>query len=155
MARTPSKGLKKVLHAANSIHVALYRMSGGKIANRVANLPVLLMTTVGRKSGKSHTNPVVYLAYGQDYLVTASGGGVDWHPSWYLNLKDRPQANIEIGDKSFNVQAVIMEGEERVRLYEKFKAASSNFVKYEKGTSRVIPVIRLAPDGNQGGDHDS
>jgi len=62
-------------------------------------------------------------------------------------LKNWPEAKIEIGDKSFNVQAVIMEGEERVKFYEKFKSASSNFLKYEKGTSRVIPVIRLTPNG--------
>jgi hypothetical protein len=60
-------------------------------------------------------------------------------------LKNRPEAKIEIGDRAFNVQAVIVEGEERVRLYDEFKAASSNFVKYEKGTSRMIPVIRLVP----------
>ena len=147
MTVTPSKRLKKVLNIANSIHVALYRMSGGKFANQIANLPVLLITTFGRKSGKPHTNPVVYIEDGQDYLVSASAGGMDWHPGWYLNLKNSPEVKIEIGDKRFNVQAVIMDGEERSRLYEKFKAASSNFLKYEKDASRVIPVIRLTPKG--------
>jgi deazaflavin-dependent oxidoreductase (nitroreductase family) len=147
MTATPSKGLKKVLNIANGIHVALYRMSGGKFANQIANLPVLLITTFGRKSGKPHTNPVVYIEDGQDYLVSAPAGGMDWHPGWYLNLKNSPEVKIEIGDKRFNVQAVIMDGEERSRLYEKFKAASGNFLKYEKGTSRVIPVIRLTPKG--------
>lgn len=137
MTITPSKRLKRVLNIANSIHVALYRMSGGKFANQIANLPVLLITTFGRKSGKPHTNPVVYIEAGQDYLVSASAGGMDWHPGWYLNLKNSPEVKIEIGDKRFNVQAVIMDGEERSRLYEKFKAASSNFLKYEKDTSRV------------------
>ena len=135
------------MNIANSIHVALYRMSGGKFANQMANLPVLLITTLGRNSGKPHTNPVVYIEDGQDYLVSASAGGLDWHPDWYLNLKKSPEAKIEISDKRFNVQAVIMDGEERSRLYENFKAASSNFLKYEKGTSRVIPVIRLTPEG--------
>ena len=143
MTNRPSKNLVWVLNIANNIHVGLYRMSGGKFANKMANLPVMLITTYGRKSGKPHTNPVVYLEDGQDYLVSASAGGMDWHPGWYLNLRNRPEAKIEIGDKTFNVQAVIMEGEERVNLYEKFKAASSNFSKYEKGTSRMIPVIRL------------
>ncbi len=147
MTNRPSKNLVRVLNIANNIHVGLYRKSGGKFANKMANLPVMLITTFGRKSGKPHTNPVVYLEDGQDYLVSASAGGMDWHPGWYLNLKNRPEAKIEIGDKKFNVQAVIMQGEERVRLYEKFKAASSNFLKYEKGTSRVIPVIRLTPIG--------
>jgi deazaflavin-dependent oxidoreductase (nitroreductase family) len=147
MKNRPSKNLIRVLNLANNIHVGLYRMSKGKFANTIANLPILLITTIGRKSGKPHTNPVVYLKVGQDYLVTASAGGMDWNPGWYLNLKNRPEAKIEIGERIFNVQAVIIEGEERVRLYEEFKAVSSNFSKYEKGTSRMIPVIRLTPRG--------
>ena len=99
---------------ANNIHVGLYRMSGGKFAGNLANLPVLLITTFGRKSGKPFTNPVVYIADGQDYLVSGSAGGMDWHPGWYFqNLKNSPEAKVEIGDKTFNVQAVIIEGEER------------------------------------------
>jgi deazaflavin-dependent oxidoreductase (nitroreductase family) len=137
--------LKRIMKAANGLHVVLYRLSGGKLANEIANMPILLITTFGRKSGKPHTNPVAYLKEGQDYLVAASVGGMDWHPGWYLNLKKRPQAKIKVGDKTFDVKATITAGEERTRLYEKFKAASSNFVKYEKATRRVIPVIRLTP----------
>ena len=142
MASAP---LKWVLKVANGLHVTLYRMSDGKFANKIANLPILLITTFGRKSGKPHTNPVVYVKDGQDYLVSATNGGSDTDPGWYLNLKTRPEAKIEVGDTTFNVRAVITESEERTRLYEKFKAASSNFVKYEQGTSRVLPVIRLTP----------
>lgn len=130
---------------ANNIHVALYRMGRGNFANKMANLPVLLLTTFGRKTGKPHTNPVIYIQDGQDYLVSASAGGMDWHPGWYLNLKHMSEAKIEIGDMTFNVQGVIMDGDERVRLWEKFKAASDNFLKYELGTRRVIPVVRLPP----------
>jgi deazaflavin-dependent oxidoreductase (nitroreductase family) len=147
MVSGPSKRLRKILRAANRAHVALYRISRGKFGNKIANLPVLLITTSGRKSGLPYTNPVVYIIDGRDYLVSASGGGMDWHPGWYLNLEHRPEAKIEIGDKTFNVQALIMGGEERKRLYEKFKAVSSNFVKYENGTRREIPVIRLVPKG--------
>ena len=145
MASPPSKTMKRVLKIANGLHVVIYRMSGGKFANEIANMPILLITTVGRKSGKPHTNPVVYLQDGQDYLVTASVAGKDWHPSWYFNLQNRPQATIKVGAKTFDVKATIITGDERTRLYEKFKAASSNFEKYEKATSRVIPVIRLTP----------
>jgi deazaflavin-dependent oxidoreductase (nitroreductase family) len=144
---TPSAPQKKVMKAANRVHVALYRASSGKFAGRIANLPILLITTSGRKSGKPYTNPVVYIKDGQDYLVTASAGGMDWHPGWYFNLKNKPEARIQIGGQAFDVQAVIVDGEERTGLYERFKAVSSNFVKYEKGTSRVIPVIRLIPAG--------
>jgi deazaflavin-dependent oxidoreductase (nitroreductase family) len=119
-------------------------MSSGKFANKAANLPILLITTIGRLSGKLYTNPVVYLKEGEDYLVSASAGGMDWHPDWYLNLVKKPEAKIEIGESIFEVKATIVEGDERNRLYGKFIAVSSNFIKYEKNTSRVIPVIRLA-----------
>jgi deazaflavin-dependent oxidoreductase (nitroreductase family) len=145
MTQRPSKSLRTVMNMANSIHVAIYRMSSGKFANTIANLPILLITTVGRKSGKAHTNPVVYITDGSDFLVSASAGGMAGHPGWYFNIKDRPEVKIVIGDQPFNVRAKIEEGDERIRLYEKFKAASSNFGKYEKATSRVIPVIRLTP----------
>lgn len=145
MASTPSAGLKRVLRVANQAHVALYRMSGGRFANRIANLPILLITTFGRRTGKPFTNPVVYIEDGQDYLVSASAGGMDSDPGWYRNLKARPEARLQLGDKVFDVRATIAEGEERTRLYERFKAASANFVKYEQNTSRVIPVIRLTP----------
>ena len=137
--------LKRVMKTANGLHVFLYRLSGGKLANEIANMPILLITTFGRKSGRPHTNPVAFLKEGQDYLVAASVGGMDWHPGWYFNLKNRPQAKIKVGNKTFDVKATITTGEERNRLYGKFKDASSNFVKYEKATIRVIPVIRLTP----------
>jgi F420H(2)-dependent quinone reductase len=134
-----------VMTLGKAVHVGLYRLSRGKFANRIANLPILLLTTTGRKSGKSRTTPVVFVKDGEDYVVAASMGGMDWNPAWYHNLKSNPQAKIEIGDKTFNANAVITEGEERTRLYEQFKAASDNFVQYEKKTSRVIPVVRLKP----------
>ena len=137
--------LKRVMKTANGLHAVLYRLSGGKLANEIANMPILLITTFGRKSGRPHTNPVAFLKEGQDYLVAASVGGMDWHPGWYFNLKNKPQAIIRVGDKTFDVKATITTGEERNRLYGKFKNASNNFVKYEKATIRVIPVIRLTP----------
>ncbi len=143
MTTKPSKYFNRFFSFVNKIHNSLYRMSSGKLANKVANLPILLITTIGRQSGKLYTNPVVYLKEGEDYLVSASAGGMDWHPGWYLNLLKRPEVKIEIGGMVSEVTATVVKGEERNRLYEKFMAASSNFIKYEKNTSRVIPVIRL------------
>lgn len=140
-----SKVFKRALRTANSIHVGLYRITRGRLANRVAGLPVLLITTYGRKTGKPHTNPVVYLRDGDDYLVSASSGGMDWHPGWYFNLKSRPEATVQVTRQVMDVKATLLEGAERDQIYARFKSASSNFVKYEKNTRRVIPVIRLIP----------
>lgn len=142
---TASKGLKRVMKAANGLHAAIYRASGGRFASTTAKMPVLLITTFGRKTGNPHTNPLVYLRDGQDYLVSATAGGMDWHPGWYLNLLSRPEATIQVGGRSLAVRARVIEGEERARLYERFKEASKNFVKYEEKTTRVLPVIRLTP----------
>lgn len=147
MTNRPSKNLNRIFSFGNKVHTGLLRMSSWKFANKAANLPILLITTIGRQSGKLYTNPVVYLKEGEDYLVSASAGGMDWHPDWYLNLVKRPEAKIEIGEMIFEVTAIVVEGEERNRLYGKFIAASSNFIKYEKNTSRVIPVIRLVRQG--------
>jgi deazaflavin-dependent oxidoreductase (nitroreductase family) len=145
MSQKPSKGLMTVMKLANSVHVGLYRISRGKIANEIANLPLLLLTTHGRKSGKMHTHPVVYIRDGEDYLVSASAGGMPFNPAWYYNLKDDPNVKIQIGSQPMTAHAVVANGDERSRLYDKFKAASPNFEKYEKSTSRLIPVIRLTP----------
>jgi deazaflavin-dependent oxidoreductase (nitroreductase family) len=145
MSQKPSKGLMTVMKLANSIHVGLYRISRGKFANQIANLPLLLLTTQGRKSGKPHTHPVVYIRDGKDYLISASAGGMPFNPAWYYNLRDDPNVKILIGSQPMTAHAVVAKGDERNRLYEKFKAASPNFVKYEKNTNRVIPVIRLTP----------
>lgn len=81
-------------------------------------MPVLLITTFGRKTGKPRTNPVVYLRDGKDYLVSGTVGGMDWHPGWYFNLLKRSEASVQVGSRSFNVLAKVAEGEERSRLYE-------------------------------------
>ena len=119
----PSKSLKLALRTANRMHVSLYRISGGKLANQVAGMPVLLIATWGRKTGRAHTNPVVYLRDGDDFLVTASAGGMDMQPGWYLNLKTNPRAVIQVRDQTVDVMATILVGTERDQLYEQFKAA--------------------------------
>lgn len=145
MTTRPSKRLLSVMKTANKIHVALYRKSGGKFANQIANMPILLITTYGRITGRPTTNAVVFIKEGEDYLVSATSGGSDRTPGWYLNLKSRSDAKIEIGSTAINVQATITKGEERSLLYDKFKAASDNFTKYEQSSSREFPVIRLSP----------
>jgi deazaflavin-dependent oxidoreductase (nitroreductase family) len=127
------------------MHAGLYRATGGKFVNKVASLPVLLLTTYGRKTGKPYTTPVCYVRDGQDYLVAATAGGADWEPGWSLNMRERPQAKIEVGGEATDVVATFTEGEERTRLYERFKAPSESFAQYEQKTNRVIPVIRLMP----------
>ena len=142
MAFIPPDNMFKIM---TRTHIFLYRKSGGKIWNTMLGMPVLLLTTTGRKSGKSRTTPVVYVRDNGDYLIAASKGGADSHPAWYLNLEASSEAQIEIGDNVFTVQVTVTEGEERTQLFEKIKTAGDNFATYEQNTQRIIPVVRLTP----------
>jgi deazaflavin-dependent oxidoreductase (nitroreductase family) len=76
--------------------IFMYRRSGGKRFARVRGMPVLLLTTVGRKTGQQHVTPVMYLRDGETYVVTASNAGLDRQPAWFLNLQANPQAVVEV-----------------------------------------------------------
>lgn len=143
MASGPPKSIVK---AITRFHIFLYRTSGGKIWGKQVGIPVLLLTTTGRKSGLARTTPVVFHKEGDSYFIAASNGGFDGHSAWYYNIKANPQVKFEIGKQSFSCEANILEGAERDRVYEIFKSLSDNFVKYEQtATNRTIPVIELIP----------
>ncbi len=134
-----------LMKSFRNLQIFLYRISGGKIAGSINGSPLLLLTVTGRKSGRAYTVPVAYVRDKDEYLVSASAAGRDRNPVWFSNLESNPQAKIEVMGKTYRVTAVITTGEERDRLYELFKAQGSNFVAYEKKTTRKIPVIRLRP----------
>ena len=127
------------------LHVFLYHTSGGKIWGSMNGNPVLMLTTTGRKSGLPRTTPVMYVHKDNEYLIAASAGGADQNPTWFSNINSKPEATIEINGRKTKVKAVITSGDERDKLYENFKALGSNFIEYEKKTTRKIPVVRLQP----------
>lgn len=121
-----------------------FRANGGSLGGPFAGAPILLLYTVGRRSGKKFLNPLAYYADGDRYLVFASKGGADVHPDWYLNLIAAPTARIEVGTESFDVQVTELHGEERDRLYAAQAELMPNFAEYQAKTERVIPVIALS-----------
>ncbi len=135
----------RIFKIVTGLHVFLYHTSGGKIWGSMNGNPVLMLTTTGRLTGKQRTTPVMYVHKDNEYLIAASAGGADQNPTWLSNLNSKPQATIEINGKIVPVKSVITSGDERDKLYENFKALGSNFVEYEKKTTRKIPVIRLQP----------
>jgi deazaflavin-dependent oxidoreductase (nitroreductase family) len=117
---------------ATTVHAGLYRATGGKFMNTVASLPVLLLTTYGRKTGKPYTTPVCYVRDGQDYLVAATAGGADWEPGWSLNMREQPQAKIEVSGEEMDVTARFTEA-----MNERASTRSSRRIaKTSSGTSR-------------------
>jgi deazaflavin-dependent oxidoreductase (nitroreductase family) len=136
------KGLKLV----SSLHVALFRASGGRIGGRLrGNLPVLLLTTTGRKSGKQRTTPLLYVRDGEQYVIVASVGGAPKHPAWHLNLQNNPAATIQIGTRRIAVSAKTATPDERTRLWSLVTAMYPGYDAYQAKTSREIPVVVLTP----------
>ncbi len=86
------------------VHVALYRAGGGRVGGRLRKgVPVLLLTTTGRKTGRRRTTPLLYVEEGDRYVVVASAGGAPSHPAWYLNLRSNPAATIQVGGRKLAV----------------------------------------------------
>jgi deazaflavin-dependent oxidoreductase (nitroreductase family) len=108
---------------------------------------LMLLTTVGARSGGEHITPVMYHRDGERYVVIASKGGAPDHPGWYYNLKANPVARAEVGaetgTETFEVRAREAEGDERDRIYAERVAIAPGFGEYERQTSRKIPVMIL------------
>jgi len=125
------------------IHVRFYRWTGGLLGRRAGSLDHLLLTTTGRKSGKSRTVPLTYMPDGDRFVLVASNGGADHHPAWWLNLKDTPQAIVEVGRERFAVTAIRADDDEHARLWPMLKRYNPFYGQYEQITERRIPVVIL------------
>ena len=120
-----------------------FRANAGRVGGNYEGRPLLLLTTTGRKSGRTYTTPVMYLADGDGYCVFASKGGAPEHPAWYLNLVANPRAIVEVGTERFEARATVIGPDERDALYRKQASLYSQFAEYERKTTRTIPVVRL------------
>ena len=135
------------LLVVSRIHVALYRLSGGRVGARIGRgLPVLLLTTTGRKSGKRRTTPLLYVEDDYRHVVVASVGGAPKHPAWYLNLRADPRATIDVGGRTLAVSAETAGPEERARLWRRVTAMYPTYDAYQAKTSREIPIVILTTE---------
>ena len=106
-------------------------------------VPVLLLTTTGRKSGREWTVPVLYQTDGDRWVVVASAAGNPRHPAWWLNLRSHPDATVQIGRDTHPVHAAEVDGDERARLWRLMAAAYPAYDDYTRRTTRTIPVVVL------------
>ncbi|MGD0704490.1 MAG: nitroreductase/quinone reductase family protein [Trebonia sp.] len=127
----------------NERTIAEFRASHGRVGDTFDGAPLLLLHTVGARSGQPRVNPVMYLADGDRYLVFASKAGADANPGWYWNLRANPDAAIEVGDETFAVRATELTGAERDEKYRIQSERYPGFAGYRQKTSRAIPVIAL------------
>lgn len=136
-----------IARLATGAHVFLYRLTGGVVGGRAQNMSVMLVTTTGRKTGKQHTTPVVYLPDGDRFLAAASNGGQGKLPNWWLNMRSSKEADIEIGRKRLRVSAQEADHAERQQLWSRMVAAVPAFGAYQRRTPYPIPVVILRPVG--------
>jgi deazaflavin-dependent oxidoreductase (nitroreductase family) len=132
----------KILMAVN---VILFRLSRGIIGSRMAGQSVLLLHTVGHKSGKRYTTPVNYYRDGENYILVASNWGKDTQPGWYHNLMNQPAAAIQARSRAFSVKACKADGEEYKRLWAIVTSQNAFYTRYQEQTKRKIPILVLTP----------
>ncbi|MDG6925133.1 MAG: nitroreductase family deazaflavin-dependent oxidoreductase [Nitrososphaerota archaeon] len=135
----------KAVQLMNGMVMLLYRASGGRVANHMQKAPIMLLTTIGSKSGKERTNPVLYVTDGEDLVTVASAGGAPKNPQWFVNLMHRPEAVVTIGKEKRKVSGRVASPEERSRLWPRLTAVYSAYDEYAKKTKREIPVVILTP----------
>jgi deazaflavin-dependent oxidoreductase (nitroreductase family) len=106
-------------------------------------VPTLLLTTIGRKSGRQLTMPLIFGQSGSDYVVIASKGGAPAHPAWYLNLEANPEVQVQVKADKFTARAHTATGVERAALWTKMVDIYGPYADYQKKTDRQIPVVVL------------
>jgi deazaflavin-dependent oxidoreductase (nitroreductase family) len=121
-----------------------FRANGGIGPGRWADRPLLLLTTIGARSGLPRTTPLLYSTDGDRFVVIASKGGEPTHPDWYYNLVANPDVTLEVGGETFPARAAVAEGAERRRLFDQQAEQMPFFAAYERTTPRTIPVVVLS-----------
>ena len=144
MALNPKDEIGK---AVNVLHRNLVRLSGGKIAGSIMGMPVVELTTVGRKSGAKRTSMLTSpVQRGDTIVLVASWGGDDRHPQWYLNLQANPDVEIRFqGGDVERRKARTATAEERAELWPKITSKYGGYAQYQTKTDREIPVVLLEP----------
>jgi len=125
--------------------VALYEESGGTKGNTMIGKPVVILTSMGARSGKIRKTPLMRVEHEGEYAVVASLGGAPTHPVWYYNLKANPQVELQDGPSPQPMQAREVTGEEKAVWWARAVEAFPNYASYKEKTDREIPVFVLEP----------
>jgi len=144
----------KIIKVMSQVNTAVYRWTGGLLGStwRVGSafpwgIPVLLLTTIGRKSGQPRTLPLLFIEEGDHIIIVASRGGLPSEPLWYKNLVANPECDVQIKRRKLKAKARTASPEEREALWPKLVAHYPDFASYATWTDRIIPVVILEPIG--------
>jgi F420H(2)-dependent quinone reductase len=125
--------------------VAQYEGSGGTEGTTLRDLPVIILTSVGAKSGKLRKTPLMRVEHDGRYAVVASKGGAPEHPVWYYNLQANPQVELQDGPQKWDMVARQVSDDEKVLWWDRAVAAYPDYADYQLKTERAIPVFVLEP----------
>jgi deazaflavin-dependent oxidoreductase (nitroreductase family) len=133
------------------LHETAFRASNGLLFNRIGGMPVVMLTTTGRKSGRPRTTMLTSPVQDGDRLVlVASYGGDDRHPTWFLNLRADPRVDVLMDGRTRRMRARVATPEEKAALWPRVTAAYWGYAQYQRQTARDIPLVILEPEPAQG-----
>lgn len=123
----------------------LYERSGGTEGTSLRGMPVIVLTSIGARSGKLRKTPLMRVEHGGEYAVVASLGGAPTHPVWYYNLKANPHVELQDGPVTQDYLAREVTGDAKATWWERAVAAFPPYADYQAKTTRAIPVFVLTP----------
>ncbi len=143
---TEERIARPIIRVMSLVNAWIYRLSGGSVGGRwLHGAPVLLLTTIGRKSGEKRTAPLLYLEDGQRVIVVGSQGGMAKDPLWVRNIDANPDVEIEIGPNRRAMRARRGSPEEKARYWPDLCRMYPDYADYQARTVREIPVVILEP----------
>jgi deazaflavin-dependent oxidoreductase (nitroreductase family) len=143
----PAVRLSPIVRAMWKGHRFVLRVTRGRVGSRLGGMPVMLLGTTGRTSGRPRSVGLSHVARGGRYYVAGSYAGEDRDPAWAMNLRVTPRAEITVGGRTTEVVARELEGAEREAMFERFVQMDPAYGEYRRRTTREIPVFELSPDG--------
>jgi deazaflavin-dependent oxidoreductase (nitroreductase family) len=137
-----------VMRVVTRFHRTVFKATRGRFAGRLAGMPVVMLTTIGRKSGQPRTTMLTSpVQDGDSIVIVASYGGDDRHPKWFLNLRDNPDVEVTGLGRNQRMRARIASPAEKEKLWPRVTTAYKGYAGYQTKTDRDIPLVILDPAG--------
>ncbi len=137
--------MRQAQRAVTGLHARVYRLTGGRVGWHLGRVESVLLTTTGRRSGRSRTTPLTTLVEGERLYLVASNGGAQRHPDWYLNLCADPRVVVQRGATRTEMTARTASEPEREQLWPRMVQVYRGYAGYQKRTERTIPVVVCEP----------